>query len=80
MSRLFGSSSTEKQKHLEKYNVLEDGFHLGLCHLQSHLCLSVFGVFSPSTRHLVVTVGLLGLWASLSEPCATKYLAGIWTA
>ena len=77
MSRIFGLSYIEKQKYLEKYNVLEDDFHLGLCHLQSHLCLSTFGVFSPSTRHLVVTVGLLGLCASLSEVCATKSLAGI---
>ena len=60
-----------------KYIVREDGFHLGLCHLQSHLCLSTFGVFSPNTRHLAVTVGLLGLCASLSEPLATEALAGI---
>lgn len=66
MNRIFGSGYTEKQKHLGKYIVLEDGFHL-----------ETFSVFNPSTRHLAATVGLLGLCASLSEPCVTKALAGI---
>lgn len=67
----------QKSRLLGKYIVLLNGFHLGLCHLQSHLCLSTFGVFCPSTRDLAATVGQLGLCATLSDSWATEALPGI---
>lgn len=35
----------QKSRLLGKYIVLLNGFHLGLCHLQSHLCLSTLVCF-----------------------------------
>lgn len=70
MSRIFGSSYAEKQEHLGKYIVLLNGFPLGFCHLQSHLCLSTFGMFSLSMRHLAVTVD----WLGCGLPCLSPGL------
>lgn len=67
----------QKSRLWGKYIVLLNGFYLGLCHLQSHLCLSTFAVFSPSTRDLAVTIGQLGLCATLSDSWATEALPGI---